>query len=93
MSPMCQYSATDGMPEEWHHVHLCSRAVGGAGIVFTEATHISPEGRITPNCLGIWNNEQRDAFKRTTSFISEQGAIPAIQIGHAGRKASTSRPW
>ena len=93
MSPMCQYSATDGIPEEWHHVHLCSRAVGGAGIVFTEATHISPEGRITPNCLGIWNNEQRDAFKRTTSFISEQGAIPAIQIGHAGRKASTSRPW
>ena len=93
MSPMCQYSATDGIPEEWHHVHLCSRAVGGAGVVFTEATHISPEGRITPNCLGIWNDEQRDAFKRTTSFISEQGAIPAIQIGHAGRKASTSRPW
>ncbi|MGB0629438.1 MAG: NADH:flavin oxidoreductase/NADH oxidase [Alphaproteobacteria bacterium] len=93
MSPMCQYSATDGMPEEWHHVHLCSRAVGGAGIVFTEATHVSPEGRITPNCLGIWNDDQRDAFKKTASFIADQGALPAMQIGHAGRKASTSRPW
>ncbi|MEE2996388.1 MAG: NADH:flavin oxidoreductase/NADH oxidase [Pseudomonadota bacterium] len=93
MSPMCQYSATDGMPEEWHHVHLCSRAIGGAGIVFTEATHVSPEGRITPNCLGIWNDDQRDAFTKTASFIAEQGAVPAMQIGHAGRKASTSRPW
>tara|TARA_Y100001934_G_C12365983_1_gene783470 strand:+ start:2243 stop:3259 length:1017 start_codon:yes stop_codon:yes gene_type:complete len=93
MSPMCQYSSTDGMLEEWHHVHLCSRAVGGAGIVFTEATHVSPEGRITPHCLGIWTDEQRDAFKRTVEFISKQGAVPGIQIGHAGRKASTSRPW
>ena len=93
MSPMCQYSATDGMPEEWHHVHLCSRAVGGAGIVFTEATHVSPEGRITPHCLGIWNDDQRDAFRKTAAFIAEQGAVPAMQIGHAGRKASTSRPW
>lgn len=93
LSPMCQYSATDGMPEEWHHVHLASRAVGGAGLVFTEATHVSPEGRITPNCLGLWNDDQRDAFKRTTAFIAEQGAVPALQLGHAGRKASTARPW
>lgn len=93
LSPMCQYSATDGMPEEWHHVHLASRAVGGAGIVFTEATHVSPEGRITPNCLGLWNDDQRDAFKKTVSFIEEQGAVPALQLGHAGRKASTARPW
>ena len=93
MSPMCQYSATDGMPGEWHHVHLCSRSVGGAGIVFTEATHVSPEGRITPNCLGIWNDDQRDAFRKTAAFIAEQGAVPAMQVGHAGRKASTSRPW
>lgn len=93
LSPMCQYSATDGMPEEWHHVHLASRAVGGAGIVFTEATHVSPEGRITPNCLGLWNDAQRDAFRRTVAFIAEQGAVPALQLGHAGRKASTRRPW
>ena len=93
MSPMCQYSATDGMPEEWHYVHLASRAVGGAGIVFTEATHVSPEGRITPNCLGIWNDGQRDAFKRISAFVAGQGAVPAMQIGHAGRKASTARPW
>ncbi|CAN0572124.1 unnamed protein product, partial [Laminaria digitata] len=93
MSPMCQYSATDGLPEEWHYVHLASRAVGGAGIVFTEATHVSPEGRITPHCLGIWNDDQRDAFKRIASFIADQGAVPAMQIGHAGRKASTARPW
>lgn len=93
MSPMCQYSATDGMPDEWHYVHLASRAVGGAGIVFTEATHVAPEGRITPNCLGIWNNDQRDAFKRIAAFIADRGAVPAMQIGHAGRKASTSRPW
>jgi 2,4-dienoyl-CoA reductase-like NADH-dependent reductase (Old Yellow Enzyme family) len=93
MSPMCQYSATDGMPGEWHYVHLASRAVGGAGIVFTEATHVGPEGRITPHCLGIWNDDQRDAFKRIASFVAEQGAVPGMQIGHAGRKASTSRPW
>ncbi len=93
MSPMCQYSATDGVPEEWHYVHLASRAVGGAGIVFTEATHVAPEGRITPNCLGLWNDDQRDAFRRIAKFVAEQGAVPAIQLGHAGRKASTQRPW
>jgi 2,4-dienoyl-CoA reductase-like NADH-dependent reductase (Old Yellow Enzyme family) len=93
MSPMCQYSATNGIPDEWHYVHLGSRAVGGAGIVFTEATHVAPEGRITPNCLGIWNDHQRDAFKRVAAFVENQGAVPAMQLGHAGRKASTARPW
>ena len=89
MSPMCQYSGTDGMPNEWHYVHLGSRAVGGAGVVFTEVTHVAPEGRITPHCLGIWSNEHRDAFKKIAQFVGEQGAVPAMQIGHAGRKAST----
>ncbi|MEX2454735.1 MAG: NADH:flavin oxidoreductase/NADH oxidase [Rhodospirillaceae bacterium] len=93
LSPMCQYSATDGVPGEWHYVHLASRAVGGAGIVFTEATHVAPEGRITPNCLGLWNDTQRDAFRRIAAFVSDQGAVPGIQLGHAGRKASTRRPW
>lgn len=93
LSPMCQYSATDGMPEEWHYVHLASRAVGGVGIVCTEATHVQPNGRITPNCLGLWNDDQRDAFKRIAAFIEAQGAVPAMQLGHAGRKASVSRPW
>lgn len=93
MSPMCQYSATDGMPEEWHYVHLASRAVGGAGIVFTEATHVAPEGRITPHCLGLWNDDQREAFRRIATFVAEQGAVPALQLGHAGRKSSTRRPW
>jgi len=93
MSPMCQYSATDGMPADWHFVHLGSRAVGGAGIVSTEVVHVSPEGRITPNCLGLWNDAQRDGFARIAAFVAAQGAVPAIQIGHAGRKASIARPW
>ena len=93
MSPMCQYSAADGMPDDWHRVHLGSRAVGGAGIVFTEATHVAPEARITPHCLGIWNDRQRDALASIAAFISARGAVPALQIAHAGRKASTARPW
>lgn len=93
LSPMCQYSATDGMPDDWHLVHLGARAVGGAGIVSTEATHVEPRGRISPNCLGLWNDGQRDAFARIAAFVARQGAIPAIQLGHAGRKASVSRPW
>ena len=93
VSPMCQYSATDGMPNDWHFQHLASRAVGGAGIVFTEVTHIEPRGRITPYCLGLWNDEQRDAFTRITRFIKAQGALAGIQIGHAGRKASTGRAY
>jgi 2,4-dienoyl-CoA reductase-like NADH-dependent reductase (Old Yellow Enzyme family) len=93
MSPMCQYSATDGTPDDWHFQHLAARAVGGTGIVFTEATHVEPRGRITPNCLGLWNDTQRDAFTRIASFIKSQGAVAGIQLAHAGRKASTMRPW
>ena len=81
------------MPNDWHFQHLASRAVGGAGIVFTEVTHIEPRGRITPYCLGLWNDEQRDAFARITRFIKAQGALAGIQIGHAGRKASTARAY
>lgn len=93
LSPMCQYSATDGMPDDWHLVHLGARATGGAGIVFTESVHVEPRGRITHHCLGLWNDAQRDAFARITAFIDSQGAVPAIQLGHAGRKASIMRPW
>lgn len=93
LSPMCQYSAEDGMPGDWHFQHLASRAVGGAGIVFTEATHVEPRGRITHRCLGLWNDAQRDAFARIARFVEAQGAVPAIQIGHAGRKASVTPPW
>lgn len=92
LSPMCQYCATDGIPDDWHFQHLASRAVGGAGIVFTEATHVEPRGRITAHCLGLWNDRQRDAFARIAAFIKTQGAIPGIQLAHAGRKASTARP-
>lgn len=93
VSPMCQYSATDGISNDWHFQHLASRAVGGAGVVFTEVTHIESRGRITPYCLGLWNDEQRDAFVRITSFIKAQGALAGIQIGHAGRKGSTGRAY
>lgn len=93
LSPMCQYSGENGMPTDWHFVHLGARAMGGAGIVFTEAVHTEPRGRITNNCLGLWNDEQRDALKRIASFIGENGSVPAIQLGHAGRKASVGRPW
>jgi len=93
LSPMCQYSAQDGMPNDWHFVHLGARAAGGAGIVFTEAVHTEPEGRITKHCLGLWNDTQRDALKRIVDFVAENGAVPAIQLGHAGRKASVGRPW
>lgn len=93
LSPMCQYCATDGMPDDWHMVHLGSRAVGGVGIVFTEAVHCEPRGRITNHCLGLWNDQQRDSFARIAKFIRAQGSVAAIQIGHAGRKASTMRPW
>jgi 2,4-dienoyl-CoA reductase-like NADH-dependent reductase (Old Yellow Enzyme family) len=93
VSPMCQYSSNDGMPTDWHFVHLGSRAVGGAGLVFTEATSVSPEGRISPDDAGIWNDEQANAYKRITSFIKTQNSIPGIQLAHAGRKASTFSPW
>jgi 2,4-dienoyl-CoA reductase-like NADH-dependent reductase (Old Yellow Enzyme family) len=95
VSPMCQYScnARDGLATPWHLVHLGQRAVGGAGIVSTEATAISPEGRISPQDLGIWSEAHRDALAPIVAFIKEQGAVPMIQLGHAGRKASTGRPW
>lgn len=93
LSPMCQYSAQAGMPNLWHVQHLCARAAGGTGIVCTEAVHVAPEGRITPHCLGLWNDAQRDALAPVAEFVAGQGAVPAIQLGHAGRKASVSRPW
>ncbi len=93
VSPMCQYSAVDGVPNDWHLVHLGARAVGGAGLVMAEATGVSPIGRISPEDLGLWNHEQADAFKRITQFIRGQGATPAIQLAHAGRKAGTAAPW
>ncbi|NCT68600.1 MAG: NADH:flavin oxidoreductase/NADH oxidase [Rhodanobacteraceae bacterium] len=93
ISPMCEYSATDGMPDDWHLVHLGSRAVGGAGLVFTEATAVSPEGRISPADTGIWNDTQRDAWARIVAFIGSQGAAAGIQLAHAGRKAGTDAPW
>ena len=93
VSPMCQYSSTGGMPTDWHLVHLGSRAVGGAGLVFTEATAVSPEGRISPEDTGIWNDEQVAAWSRIVSFIRGQGAVAGIQLAHAGRKASTDAPW
>lgn len=93
LSPMCQYSATDGLPNFWHMQHLGARAAGGAGIVCTEATHVEPRARITPHCLGLWNDAQRDALAPIAAFIASQGAVPGIQLGHAGRKASVTRPW
>ena len=93
VSPMCQYSAHDGVPNTWHLVHLGARAIGGAGLVVAEATAVSPEGRITPGCTGIWNDEQAAAWLPIVRFIEEQGAVPGIQLAHAGRKASASRPW
>jgi 2,4-dienoyl-CoA reductase-like NADH-dependent reductase (Old Yellow Enzyme family) len=93
VSPMCQYSATDGVPNDWHFVHLASRAVGGAALVIAEATGVTAEGRISPGDLGIWNENQVKAFQRITSFITAQGSVPGIQLAHAGRKASTPLQW
>ncbi|GAB3305154.1 NADH:flavin oxidoreductase/NADH oxidase [Luteimonas notoginsengisoli] len=93
VSPMCQYSSIDGMPDDWHRVHLGSRAVGGAAVVFTEATAVSPEGRISPQDAGIWNDAQAGAWAPVAAFIAGQGAIPAMQLAHAGRKGSTYAPW
>jgi 2,4-dienoyl-CoA reductase-like NADH-dependent reductase (Old Yellow Enzyme family) len=93
VSPMCQYSSDDGMPNDWHFVHLGSRAVGGAALVMVEATAVSPEGRISPWDSGIWSDEHAAAFRRITRFVRQNGAIPGIQLAHAGRKASTDVPW
>jgi 2,4-dienoyl-CoA reductase-like NADH-dependent reductase (Old Yellow Enzyme family) len=93
VSPMCQYSSVDGFANDWHLVHLGSRAVGGAGMVMAEATAVLPEGRISPQDLGIWRDEHVEMLTRIFSFIAAQGAVPAIQLAHAGRKASTPPPW
>ena len=93
VSPMCQYSCTDGMPTDWHLVHLGSRAVGGAALVFTEAAAVTPDGRISPEDAGIWNDAQMHAWAPLAAFIKAQGAVPGIQLAHAGRKASTYAPW
>lgn len=94
VSPMCQYSSEDGLPNDWHFVHLGSRAVGGAGLLMVEATAVVPEGRITTGDTGMWSDAHADAFKRIVKFIKEQnGCVPAIQLAHAGRKASTTAPW
>ena len=93
VSPMCQYAGNDGFANDWHLVHLGSRAVGGAGLVIAEATAVTPTGRISPHDLGIWKDEHIDMLQRITSFISAQGSIPGIQLAHAGRKGSTSAPW
>ncbi len=93
VSPMCQYSSLDGMPNDWHLVHLGSRAVGGASLVMVEATAVSPEGRISPSDSGLWSSGHGKAFSRITAFIKSQGAVPGVQLGHAGRKASKDVPW
>lgn len=93
VSPMCQYSSTGGYANDWHFVHLGSRAVGGAGLVLTEATAVLPEGRISPHDLGIWDDGHIEMLSRIVRFIHEQGSIAGMQLAHAGRKASTRRPW
>ncbi|WP_263260702.1 NADH:flavin oxidoreductase/NADH oxidase [Pseudomonas sp. RIT-PI-S] len=93
VSPMCQYSSEDGLANDWHLVHLGSRAVGGAGLVMFEATAVTANGRITPEDLGLWKDAHIEGLQRITRFISAQGAVPGIQLAHAGRKASTWRPW
>ena len=92
VSPMCQYSAIDGFANDWHLVHLGSRAVGGAGLVIMEATAVVPEGRITPGDTGIWNDDFMSGLKRITEFIHLQGSVASIQLAHAGRKASCALP-
>ncbi len=93
VSPMCQYSSDDGFANDWHLVHLGSRAVGGAALVFTEAAAVLPEGRISPQDLGIWKDAQTEMLARIFQFIEAQGAIAGMQLAHAGRKASTGQPW
>jgi 2,4-dienoyl-CoA reductase-like NADH-dependent reductase (Old Yellow Enzyme family) len=93
VSPMCQYSSEDGMPNEWHLVHLGSRAVGGAGMVCVEASGVTPVGRITPWDAGIWSEAHARAWKPVADFIRAQGSVPAMQLAHAGRKASCAQPW
>jgi len=93
VSPMCQYSCEDGFANDWHFAHLAARAVGGAALVFTEAAAVAPEGRISPEDLGVWSEAHFEPLARIARFIKEQGAAPGVQLAHAGRKASTYRPW
>ncbi len=93
VSPMCQYSSVDGLMTDWHLVHLGARAVGGAGLVITEATAVEARGRISPYDAGLWNEAQMAPMTRIAAFVKAQGAVPGIQLAHAGRKASTARPW
>jgi 2,4-dienoyl-CoA reductase-like NADH-dependent reductase (Old Yellow Enzyme family) len=93
VSPMCQYSSVDGLANDWHLVHLGSRAVGGAALVIAEATAVNPEGRITAGDAGIWSDRHMEPLTRINHFIKQHGAVPGIQIAHAGRKASAARPW
>ena len=93
VSPMCQYSSVEGMPNDWHLVHLGSRAVGGAALVMVEATAVSPEGRISPHDSGMWSDGHVKGFQRITAFIKAQGSVPGMQLAHAGRKASVDVPW
>ncbi len=92
MSPMCQYSATDGLANDWHSVHYGSRATGGAGLIIQEATAVAPEGRISPGDLGLWNDAQAEKLSDITAFITSQGSVPGIQLAHAGRKAGCAVP-
>lgn len=87
MPPMCQYSATDGVPNDWHFVHYTSRAIGGVGLIIVEMTNVAPNGRISPNCLGLWNDEQQQAFKKIVDSVHAHGGKIGVQIAHAGRKA------
>jgi 2,4-dienoyl-CoA reductase-like NADH-dependent reductase (Old Yellow Enzyme family) len=93
VSPMCQYSAAEGVPNDWHLVHYGTRAVGGAGLIIAEATAVVPEGRISPEDLGLWNEQQKNGFGRITEFITGTGSVPGIQLGHAGKKASAYSAW
>jgi 2,4-dienoyl-CoA reductase-like NADH-dependent reductase (Old Yellow Enzyme family) len=93
VAPMCQYMANDGLVNSWHQVHLEGLARGGAGLVVVEATAVSPEGRITPNCAGLWNDEQAQALVPLVAALKAAGTVPGIQLAHAGRKASANRPW
>src|ERR1700742_169904 len=93
VSPMCEYSCQDGFANDWHLVHLGSRAVGGAALIITEATAVSSEGRISPGDLGIWKDEHIEKLKEITRFIHEHGAVAGVQLAHAGRKASHNIPW
>ncbi len=93
VSPMCQYSSDDGFANDWHFAHLAARAVGGAGVVFTEAAAVMPEGRISPEDLGVWSDKHFEPLERIARFIKAQGAVPGVQLAHAGRKGSVYRPW